>query len=69
MSFIFKPVCFAALFTIGSWITNLNGFDQKTVNRNIEELMEISKAQTITCERCVCVCVCKPEALFPVVES
>lgn len=32
VSFVFKPVCFAPLFSIDSRVNNLNGFDQKTVN-------------------------------------
>lgn len=44
VSFIFKPARFAPLFAIDARINNLNVFDQKTVNRNREELMEISKA-------------------------
>ncbi len=65
VSFIFKPVCFAQLFAFDSRINNLHGFDEKTVNSNRKELMEISKARTINCESVAY----KLEALLPVVES
>lgn len=63
VSLVFKPACLAPLFAIDSKINNLIGFDQKT-NRNRKELMEISKAQTINYESCVC-----RSGRLPVVES